>query len=40
MPVDQFKATGTLISSALPGEGMEALADMLEETDTEDEIQF
>ncbi len=35
MPVEQFKATGTLISTSLPGEGMEALADMLE-----DEIQF
>lgn len=40
MPVEQFKATGTLVSTALPGEGMEALADMLEETDAEDEIQF
>lgn len=40
MPVEQFKATGTLISTSLPCEGMEALADMHEETDAEDEIQF
>lgn len=35
MPVEQFKATGTLISTSLPDEDMEALAGMLE-----DEIQF
>ena len=40
MPVDQFKATATLVSTALPDEDMEALADMLEETDAEDDIQF
>ena len=40
MPVEQFKATATLVSTSLPEEGMEALADMLEETDAEDKIQF
>ena len=40
MPVEQFKASATLVSTVLPDEGMDALADMLEDTAADDEIQF
>lgn len=40
MPVEQFKSMGTLVSTSIPDGDMEALADMHEETDAEEEIQF